>query len=257
MIGGTYVVGDIHGCYSEWVTLKNRIEAEDKEAKFILVGDIIDRGPETVKMIDWAMENITSDGKYQMIIGNHELERTISWSKYYLPVRMYCKNDLIESKHCLIDRYDFAKTLEKSGKTWKYMEDFLNMCKSLPYFKDIVVDGERFIITHANLPYCIIDCNTWELREPRTFREREFITFDRECGDFDKIPNTTLVHGHNASVFPDSFHYSLDITDDDLGKIIYMKNRINIDCGLVYRQYGKPGNLAAIRLNDLKEYYLY
>ena len=66
-----------------------------------------------------------------------------------------------------------------------------------------------------------------------------------------------LVHGHNASVFPDSFHYSLDITEEDLGKIIYMENRINLDCGLVYRQYGRPGNLAAVRLDDLEEFYLF
>ena len=257
MIGGTYIVGDIHGCFSEWITLKNRIEAEDEKAKFILVGDIIDRGNETTKMIDWAMSNITLDGKYQMIMGNHEFERIISWERFYEPIRKLCKNDMIDTKYIALDRYNFAEILSKEGKTWQYMENFLNWCKKLPYYKDIVVNGIRFIIVHANLPYSIIDWSTHELREPRTFKEKDYITFDRECGDFDKIPNAVLVHGHNASVFPDSFHFSLDITEDDLGKIIYMSNRINIDCGLVYKQYGKPGNLAAIRLDDLKEYYLY
>ena len=37
----TYVVGDIHGCYDEWIALKDRIEGRDKQAKFILVGDIM------------------------------------------------------------------------------------------------------------------------------------------------------------------------------------------------------------------------
>ena len=36
-----------------------------------------------------------------------------------------------------------------------------------------------------------------------------------------------------------------------------MENRINLDCGLVYRQYGRPGNLAAVRLDDLEEFYLF
>ena len=47
----TYVVGDIHGCYNEWLAFKNRLEQEDKDAKFILVGDIIDRGQSTVDSI--------------------------------------------------------------------------------------------------------------------------------------------------------------------------------------------------------------
>ena len=257
MIGGTYVIGDIHGCYNEWITLKNRIESMDSKAKFILVGDIIDRGPDTIKMIDWAMRHVTENGKYQMIMGNHELERTINWNRYYKPIRSYCKNDMIESKHLVHDSYNFAKVLEQENKTWQYMRDFLDWCEKLPFFKDITINGIRFIIVHANLPYSVIDENTWEIREPKTLREKDFITFDRECGDFDKIPNTMLVHGHNASVFPDSFHYSLDITEEDLGKIIYMENRINLDCGLVYRQYGRPGNLAALRLDDLEEFYLF
>ena len=80
---GTYIVGDIHGCFEEWITLKNRVEDIDSEAVFILVGDIIDRGRQTIPMLEWAMKNITTAGKYQMFIGNHEFEK-IDWIKSYL-----------------------------------------------------------------------------------------------------------------------------------------------------------------------------
>ena len=33
----TYVVGDIHGCFREWISLKSKIEALDQRAEFILV----------------------------------------------------------------------------------------------------------------------------------------------------------------------------------------------------------------------------
>ena len=69
---GTYVVGDIHGCFGSWIKLKNKIEKQDSVARFILIGDIVDRGPEVCKMITWARKHITTDGKYQMILGNHE-----------------------------------------------------------------------------------------------------------------------------------------------------------------------------------------
>ena len=254
--GGTYVVGDIHGCYKEWMELKNRIESLDNKAKFILVGDIIDRGPDTVKMIDWAMKNITADGKYQMVIGNHEFEKTLMWDRYYAPVARYAKNDLIKTKDMTFDRYEFCKTLEESGRTWSFLREFLYWCEKLPFIKDIRVNGFRFIIAHANIPYSVIDCNTHEIRQPINYKEKDFITFDRDCGDFDKIPNAMLIHGHNASVFEDSFPINMDITEEDLGKIIYTENRANIDCGLVYKQYGRNGNLAAIRLDDLEEFYL-
>ena len=32
---GTYVVGDIHGCYTAWMHLKDKIEQEDKNAKSV------------------------------------------------------------------------------------------------------------------------------------------------------------------------------------------------------------------------------
>ena len=255
--GGTYIIGDIHGCFKEWITLKDRIESLDKNARFILVGDIIDRGPDNIQMINWAMQNITDAGKYQMVIGNHELEKFFTWSRYYEPIRKFCKHDLVKASECAYDSYGFAESFEKEGKTWGEMKAFIDWCSKLGYIKDITVKGNRFIITHANIPYSVIDCNTHKIREPKTFREKEYITFDRECGDFDKLPNTMLIHGHNASVFEDSFHYTKEFTEEDLGKIIYMENRVNIDCGLVYRQYGKPGNLAALRLDDLEEFYLF
>ena len=59
----TYGVGDIHGCYSKWIKLKEKIEAQDKDARFILVGDILDRGSETVQMLLWCLENITPNSE--------------------------------------------------------------------------------------------------------------------------------------------------------------------------------------------------
>ena len=136
------------------------------------------------------------------------------------------------------------------------MRNFLDWCEKLPFIIDVTVKKNRFIIAHANIPWVLIDKNNYKIKQPETPKQKEFTVWDRDCGDFIKIPDTILIHGHNASVFPDSFHYTKEITEDDLGKIIYMHNRINLDCGLVYKYYGKPGNLAAIRLDDLKEYYL-
>lgn len=79
---GTYIVGDIHGCFDLWISLKQQIEEHDSDTKFILVGDIVDRGPQVKEMIDWAMQNISIGGKYQMVRGNQE-DLKIQWAGQY------------------------------------------------------------------------------------------------------------------------------------------------------------------------------
>ena len=56
---GTYVVGDLHGCFDEWITFKESIEEFDADAVFILVGDIIDRGTQEKEMYDWCETNVS------------------------------------------------------------------------------------------------------------------------------------------------------------------------------------------------------
>lgn len=59
---------------NELKILLNKIESYDKGAQFIFVGDWIDRGPNVPDVIEWVVDNITLDGKYQSIRGNHEHE---------------------------------------------------------------------------------------------------------------------------------------------------------------------------------------
>ncbi len=71
--GKHYVIGDVHGCYEDFLLLKEKIEKRDPEATIILTGDFFDRGPEVWEMLGWAMENIRPGGKYQSVLGNDRL----------------------------------------------------------------------------------------------------------------------------------------------------------------------------------------
>ena len=64
-----YVIGDVHGCYTELMALLDKIESQDAEAQIIFVGDWVDRGSEQKQVLDWMMEYITEDGKYQSVRG--------------------------------------------------------------------------------------------------------------------------------------------------------------------------------------------
>lgn len=66
---GIYVIGDVHGYFSELKKMMNVIEQQDKDARYIFVGDLLDRGPENVEMVQWAIENIKPgrDEKYHSV----------------------------------------------------------------------------------------------------------------------------------------------------------------------------------------------
>lgn len=259
---GTYVVGDLHGCYSEWIQFKNKIEYQDKDATFIFVGDIVDRGKETYQLVKWAMENITSDGKYQMVIGNHEKEK-IDWINTNID---YVKHNTEEELNNINivknypDRYNLFEQIDAAThseqETCDFIIEFVKWAEKLQYIKDITINNQRFIIAHANIPYSIIN-DDYTINYDLLDNAKDFIVWDRDIDGFNKIPNTILVHGHTPTLLQEAFPYYIGNKKELLGKIVHTHNRYNLDCGIVFREHEKRANLAALRLDDLKEFYLY
>lgn len=272
---GTYVVGDIHGCFDEWIELKNRIESQDSEAKFILVGDIVDRGPKVMEMIEWAMQNITVDGKYQMVIGNHEVEKIEWWRKYILhkdglQYRIENANDIQCSYVDFYeDRYDFKYTMEDHGKTDEEVSEIIKFFESLPYYKELYVDTGRpdgkqhYLVAHAYIPRSCLDDNeafdesSIKIEENDSIglrlaklKFKEKIIWERIYGGYRNLKNTIVIHGHTPTVI-DCFE-GYGVTP---GAAYFRRCDINVDCGITY-EMAADRNLCAIRLEDLQEFYL-
>lgn len=82
-----YVIGDIHGCYDQ--TLKLVADCP-KDAQLVFVGDLIDRGPDSAKVMQYVKDKV--DAGAICIKGNHEkmlqdfLERPVDcgerWFRY-------------------------------------------------------------------------------------------------------------------------------------------------------------------------------
>lgn len=261
---GTYVVGDLHGHYNEWITMKERIEQEDANAKFIIVGDTIDRGVGTLELIDWCKANITPDGKYQLIMGNHEYMKLGFWTKkmeeLYQEYKV-TKDEKVE-QHILMlmpmDQYLFTFLY---GNDFERFRDDLAYFSTLPYYKDITVttsDGtqQRYIIAHATIPITVInEDGTLKSIDELSDAEKSDIVWNRGVKDFTAIPDAILINGHTPTVMPDAYEdYS---PHDNSGKVIIQPHRYNIDCGLAYRHHYPTANLAIMRLEDKKIYYLY
>jgi serine/threonine protein phosphatase 1 len=67
MNGRLIAIGDIHGCHAEFAEMLERL-ALTKDDQLILLGDLVNRGPDSLKVIDLARAaNAVS------LLGNHEL----------------------------------------------------------------------------------------------------------------------------------------------------------------------------------------
>ena len=67
MNGRLIAIGDIHGCHQEFAELLDRV-ALTKDDQLILLGDLVNRGPDSNRVIDLAREH-----RALSLLGNHEL----------------------------------------------------------------------------------------------------------------------------------------------------------------------------------------
>jgi len=60
-----YIIGDIHGSYKTFLALLNKLPSD---AKICLTGDLIDRGPDSKKVLQYVIDN-----NIMSVMGNHDL----------------------------------------------------------------------------------------------------------------------------------------------------------------------------------------
>jgi serine/threonine protein phosphatase 1 len=70
------VIGDIHGCFSELISLESKVEKLAARAgvstiRFLSLGDLCDRGPDTKNVIEHFVQG-KALGTHDVILGNHE-----------------------------------------------------------------------------------------------------------------------------------------------------------------------------------------
>ena len=133
----TYIIGDIHGCYD---TLMNLINKLPINAELIFVGDLVDKGINSKKVLEFVINN-----NYQCIKGNHEkyMEQNIEDALY--------KN--IDSKWSTDTKsYGGPQTLENYENDDSFLQKHLSWIRELPSF--LIIDN--YFITHGfGLPYYI------------------------------------------------------------------------------------------------------
>lgn len=77
----TIVIGDIHGCLEEFEELLKAVEFKRGNDRLVLLGDLVDRGPDPVGVVRRAQELHA-----EAVLGNHE-EKHLRYRKHELRIR--------------------------------------------------------------------------------------------------------------------------------------------------------------------------
>ena len=211
----TYCCSDLHGRYDLYWQIKEFLQPEDK---VIFLGDAVDRGPHSWKL----MKAILEDEQWEYLCGNHEdmLANTI---------REY--HDGCSSDHyidLIMNGGDGTFTSWLNNGAYK---EWAGVFKLLPYYTTYVnKDGILIFLSHAGFTPRMdengdilipsrIEC-LWNRRH-----------FDEEW-DTENFANVISIHGHTP--IPTQLYTNQEqiVSWNDAGAFYYCDDhKINVDCG--------------------------
>lgn len=217
------IIGDVHGCYQELVTLLTRLgyavegtSAEPKIAaperrRAIFLGDLVDRGPDSPAVLRLVMSMVAA-GTALCVPGNHEVKL----------LRKLQGRD-VRLTHGL------AETMDQLGREpAELKEQIVNFVDGL--VSHYVLDDGKLVVAHAGL--------SAELQGRASARVREFALYGETTGETDEfgLPvrynwaadyrgRATVVYGHTPVPEPE-----------------WLNRTVCIDTGCVF-----GGHLTALR----------
>lgn len=263
---GTYVIGDVHGCYDEFQAMLGKIGFADRD-RLIMTGDYIDRGRKSFEMLKW-MERCPPN--VCLIRGNHEEEFLLNIElmalldkKEELGSDFSSNKDtmsLYETvKYFLKDRgndisfFDFYGTIGEllacHGVTMEDLRRWANIIRKMPYYYKCLARDRPCIAVHggyAENEEAALQTRS-SLKEYYLYARSDSLSGGREHG--------MIVAGHTPTVIEGEFCFNRGNVyryyDREKDCIFY-----NIDCGCAMRMKHPDAKLACIRLEDEKIFYL-
>jgi len=192
---GFDIIGDIHGCHSHLVELLHALGYRDDKGYFhhpqrqvIFVGDLIDRGPEQVAVID-TVRAMHKQGTAKVVMGNHEFNAVCYATRGSNGRYLRRRNKKNRSQH---------KAFRKQTRGQRQLRrETIEWFKTLPLW----IDEKDFRVVHACWDPAAID----GLKEPELEHHEFVAASDRESKHYRwvehlcKGPEVRLPIGHEFS----------------------------------------------------------
>lgn len=148
------IIGDPHGCFKTVLALIKKLP---KNERICFVGDLVDRGPDSRKVIDLVIEN-----GYDCVLGNHEaMMQTINTKDEDI----WLNNGGLETlKNYYISESDY--TLHPDFKKHLEWIETLPLYIEYPNVKND--KGQYLVVSHSNIS------NVWKHRDFKKMSETKF-----------------------------------------------------------------------------------
>lgn len=188
-IGRDFVVGDIHGHFSQLQAVLDKVEFDEEKDRLFSVGDLIDRGPESHMVVEWLKKPW-----FHAVRGNH---------------------DDFAIRHALIAPLDTTGYI-RNGGAWFLstpkdeqvtIADYLN---TLPIGQSVDTDEGLIGIVHADMPFRtwkkLVDIINSDLSRTKLRPYTDYLMWSRErfsFGDESVIEDLhALIVGHQSTPEP-------------------------------------------------------
>lgn len=228
-----YVTSDLHGYSLEGFADFLEKVGFGKDDFLYILGDVIDRGKDGVKILKWLMRKRNA----QLILGNHEA------------MMLACDFLFEEITEESIARLTGSKlttymtwvsnsgqvTLDTlSGVRNSEIKYILEYLREAPLYEVLTVGDRDFVLVHSGLG---------KFRKDKKLSEYtpEELLWERPALSTEYFRDFTVIFGHSPTVI-----YGEEYT----GKIVKTDTWINVDVGV-----GLGQEPALLRLDDMKEFY--
>ncbi len=246
----TYVISDLHGAYRSFIKLLDKIgfKTNGKDQLYLL-GDYGDWGEKSIETFLYVME-LDRAGCVHCLKGNHDLmfEKQLLLGDMIDPNWYYANMGL--------------KTWEAFLKLDRHKRDALSKwVRGLSYSVEFKVEGELYMAAHAypffgnrgNLGYMYTTHDAVWMR--LSWNSDPFLDYHG------RKKYRALICGHTIT---DRFYRESGLKKPKNHNCIYKgPHFIGIDCGAKCMEYGKlwpkeaeNARLAALRIEDMKEFYV-
>lgn len=141
-----YVIGDIHGYLSRMFDVLQKANFDWENDELYVLGDIIDRGPESAEALIWAMEEAPRNVHF--LLGNHE---DMAYRGLLIVRDEGSVNDYIYDNPWSWNggHRSLNDCRELRGSEWCHKA--ANWISKLPLYYTVQVNGMNILLVHAGL----------------------------------------------------------------------------------------------------------
>lgn len=207
-----YAISDIHGCNKTFRYLVQEVLQLKPDDQLYLLGDYIDRGPDTKGVLDFIMELQEKQYQVTTLMGNHE-----DMMLQALEGDEYLEHWYMNGGHQAMASFGVNDLSAIPEKYWKFL-----------FQLDFYVELEDYLLVHAG----------FDFESPNPFQNQKAMLWIRDFKLDETYTNgKTIVHGHTPIPV---FEIEDAVADTD-NKII------DIDGGCVFKM--RMGHLTALNLD--------